>query len=246
MKRYLIYGDAHLEQEKDTDGSYILMKKVASSKRWDGIVCLGDLMDFQYISHFADATDVEGKRLSADIDILKDEIREMKKYLKKDGEFIYLAGNHEDRLEKLLRAQPMLAGLIDLKAICKEMGVEYITTQEQPYQWLDTLYLTHGLGYSKHFCAKLATEVGNNIITGHTHRTQSYTLSYPDGRTVTAYGLGSLTEMTEEYEKGKRVTCHSNSFGVVELDEETNFWQFNTIMIHDGCCILDGKMYKLM
>lgn len=217
------------------------MKKILKLSKPNIIVCIGDLLDFSYISHFTELGEAEGKRLVEDVDIFKNELSYYKKYAKE--EVIFLQGNHEDRLNRLLLKNPVLMGLVDLRDTCEKLGIKYVPTNEQPYKLLNDLYITHGLCYNKHFTSKLADTAGMSIISGHTHRTQSFVNSYPDGRIIKSFGLGSLTDTIEYYEKGKRLTGHSNSFGELLIDED--YWQFNTVMIENGKCILDGKLFTL-
>ena len=243
MKEYLIFGDSHLESERVVDNSYLLFKQVVEKRKPDNIVCLGDALDFGYISRFSDIGSQEGKRLSKDIELFKEEFKFFKKYSK--GEVTFLSGNHEDRLLKLLNAQPVLQGLVSIESVCEELGIKYIPTDKQPYKLFDDLYITHGLTFAKYAAGKLADTAGASIISGHTHRTQSYVNSYPDGRLIQSYCLGSLTNITEYYERGKRITGHSNSFGQLLIDE-TGYWQFNTIMISNDKCVVDKKEYSLI
>lgn len=241
LKKYLIFGDSHLETLREVDNSYLLFKEVVKKTRPDVIVCLGDLLDLSYISHFAELGETEGKRLSTDIELFKEELKYFKKYAKE--RVVFLQGNHEDRLNKLLNKNPVLIGMIDLEKICSEIGIEYIPTPKQPYKLLNDLYITHGLTFTKHFCAKLADTVGCSIVQGHTHRTQQFVQTFPDGRVVKGYGVGSLTDTIEYYEKGKRMTGHSNSFG--ELTVSDNQWQLNLIMIENDTCILNNRIFSL-
>lgn len=243
VKKYLIFSDVHLETLREIDNSYLLFKEVCKKVRPNRIICLGDLLDFSYISHFADVGETEGKRLSDDIAIFRKELSYFKKCSKEP--VIFLSGNHCDRLEKLLNKNPVLKGIVDLKEICSELGIVYITTSEQPYKLLDDLYITHGLTYTKHFCSKLADSMGTSVITGHTHRNQMFVNSYPDGRIIESYGIGSLTSITEYYERGKRITGHSNGFGELLVDEDTGQWNFNIIIIKNNKCFVDGKLYTL-
>lgn len=248
IKRCLIFGDSHLETNKEVDKSYLLFKSVVRRTKPDILICLGDVIDYSYISRFADIGETEGKRLADDIALLKEELQYFRKYTKES--VIYLQGNHEDRLHKLMNRNPVLIGLIDVDSICKDLNVTYIPTQQQPCNLKSLgydidLYLTHGLTYTKHFAAKLVESVGASIIQGHTHRTQMYAQSFPDGHIVKSYGVGSLTNITEYYEKGKRITGHSNSFAELLIDDETKTWQINLIMIENESCIMNGKVYRM-
>lgn len=243
IKKYLIFSDSHLSANEEPNSSYSLFKEVCKKVRPNIIVCLGDLINFEYIGKFSDIGSAEGCRIKDDIELFRNEFKFFKKCVK--DEVIFLSGNHEDRLSRLFNSQPVLKGIVSIETVCEELGVKYIPTEEQPYKLLEDLYVTHGICTNKNFTQKMATEVSENIISGHCHRTQSYVLSYPSGRIVKSFGIGSLTEYTESYCKGKRVTGHSNSVAELFLDEESGYWQLNTIMIENQKCIVNGKLYTL-
>lgn len=243
IKKHLIFGDSHLESLKEPDNSYILFKEVVKRVRPHKIISLGDSLDFSYISRFSSVGESEGCRIKDDIELFKNEFNYFKKYAKE--EVIFLSGNHEDRLKKLFNSQPVLKGIVDLETVCKELEVTYIPTEKQPYKLFKDLYIVHGLCFNKNYTAKLADTMGASIITAHTHRTQLTVNSYPDGRIIQSWGIGSLCDTIEYYEKGKRLTGHSNSFMELLVDEDTEFWQCNLIIINNNKCYVDNKLYSL-
>lgn len=244
IEEIIIFGDVHLEQQTLIDPSYILFKKVVSSLKPDRIICLGDLMDCSYISRFSEgiAGEQEGKRLKADFEIFKNEMQWLKKHSKQKP--IFLEGNHEIRLNKYLDKNPILKGLFCLEDYAKEVDVEYIPLENQPYQLYNDLYITHGICFGTHFCKTMVNKVGNSIIAGHTHRTQLHSISYPDGRVITGYGIGTLGPVNPDYTAGLRVTEHTHSFGQLLVDRNTDYKQFNIIDIKDNKCIINKKLFE--
>lgn len=242
METYLLFGDVHIEQGVELDDSYKLFKKIVQKIKPTKVICGGDMADFSYISRWVEGLPglQEGKRLKEDFDSIDNEIKFFKKYSK---EFIYVEGNHEARIRKYLEKNPVLKGMLSLEEICNRNAVSYIATENQPYKLLDDLYIAHGLSFNKYFSCWTVERMNENIITFHTHRTQSYSTSYPTGRVVTGYGIGCLCNTNPQYLAGQRISGHTNSFAILHIDGTQ--WQIDTISIKNGSCIVGNKQYNL-
>jgi len=242
MEKVFVFGDAHLEAGVEPDASYRLFKKVVQYLRPDKIINLGDWLDFSYISRFSEGIPgaSEGKRLSKDIEMLRKEIQFFKKYTK---EFIYLSGNHDDRIMKYLEKNPVMKGLFGIDEVCKEEGVLYVPTIKQPYKLLADLYITHGITFSKYASAQMVERAGVSCIGAHCHRTSSYIHRYADGRVLYGLTVGTLGNINPDYVAGQRITGHTNSFAILYVDE--GIWDLNTILIRNNKCIINGKTYSL-
>ena len=244
MRKFLLFADCHLEAEEPTDSAYELVKQIIKKEKFDGIICVGDLMDFSYISKWNEDQPglVEGKRLRDDLRIFESELAYYKRYTK---DVTFLSGNHEDRLIKYINKNPVLEGILSLKEICDEQGVHYVPTELQPYQFIDDLLVTHGLYFNEYFAAKLVQKGGSSIVQFHCHRTQSYSYRYPNGTVATGYGIGTLGSTNPQYSAGKRLTGATQSFGILRVGD-SGTWQLDTIMIHNGTsCIIGEKSYSL-
>lgn len=246
MRRILMGGDAHLQQNQEPDISYNLFKKVVSALKPNQVILGGDLLDMEFIGHFATLGQQEGKRLSETLDILKNELVFFKKYSKE--QVIFLQGNHEERLDRFLDSQPVLKGSVDFEGIFNNLNIKYIPMNQQPYKYLPNLYICHGMYYNQYFTKKHIELLGESCINFHTHRVQQYVNSYPNGKTMQGIGVGSLTEPVEYYCKGKSIPNHSRSFLELLVDEETGRWQANNIIINmdeaKAWCIANNKVFE--
>ena len=111
--------------------------------------------------------------------------------------FTYLEGNHETRLNRTVASQlPTFDGALSLRELLRldEMGCEWV-----PYRKLWTppipnaeLAYTHGEWASLHHAKKHVEAYGMSVRYGHTHRPQTYSRSYGDGRIVVGIGTGCL------------------------------------------------------
>jgi hypothetical protein len=243
METYLLFGDVHIEQDTELDNSYKLFKKVVQKIKPTMTVCGGDLADFSYISRWSDgiAGMQEGKRLKEDFETLREELRFFKKNSKK---FLYLEGNHEARVKKYLEKNPVLKGIMSIEGLCSEEKIDYVETENQPYKLLDDLFLAHGLSFNKYFSCWTVEKMNENIATFHTHRTQSYSISFPTGKIITGYGIGCLCDTNPAYLAGQRISGHTNSFAIVYIQDDGS-WQLDIIPIKNDSCIIAGKQYNL-
>lgn len=243
MEKVLIIADSHLESGVEPEPAYQLVKKVVKTIKFDRIVHLGDWLDLTMISQWVDGKPgrVEGDRLSEELDLLRCEIKYFKKCCKS---ILLLEGNHDNRIEKILDKYPVFKGTFPgLSEMCREEKVDYVSLLKQPYKLLDDLFVTHGVSFSKYFFAQMIERAGVSMISGHAHRTGSYTFQYIDGRVTTGYGLGTLGPVNPEYCAGQRITGHSQSFGILYV--EGSEWQLDIIYIKNRKCIIAGKAYSL-
>lgn len=242
MTRTLLFADAHLESGTAPDPAYELMKTVVKKEKFDRIVCLGDLMDFSYISQWTEGMPglTEGRRLKEDFQLVSNELKFFKKYAK---DVTLLMGNHEDRVQKFVWKNPVLEGILSLKEICDENEVTFVPTNQQPYRLMADFFVTHGLSINKYFASQLVQNSGVSIVQGHAHRTQTFSYRYPDGRVVTGVGLGTLGPLNPDYVAGQRVTGWTQSFGI--LYAEGDQWQIDVISVNNKRCIINGKLFNL-
>lgn len=242
MEKVLVFGDSHLEAGMPAEKAYELVKLIVSKIKYDAVICLGDMMDFSYISRWVEGQPglVEGKRLKEDFDLFRKEVKYFKKYCK---QMIFLSGNHEDRIEKFLLRNPVLEGVFSISDICREENIVYIPTIKQPYRYYQDLYITHGISFNKYFSSQISERTGASVIQGHAHRTQQFAYQYPDGRRIIGFGLGTLGSTNPDYVAGQRITGHTQSFGNLYIDSDT--WQFDLIYVSNASCIINGKKYSL-
>lgn len=236
----LIISDIHLEIGDVVDASYETIKQVISKEKFDRIIINGDYLDLSYLSKYNEDSPLltENKRLVNDINLLKNELKFMKRFTK---DITYLSGNHSDRLETYIEKAPVLEGIVSLQAVCDEMKVEFVPTIKQPYKLLEDLYIAHGLALNKYCAANNVEKSGVSIITGHSHRTQMYTTSYLNNKPVTGYSIGCISSLSPNYVAGKRISGWSQSFGILYQDK--GLWDFQIYMLKNNHCIINGKVY---
>jgi UDP-2,3-diacylglucosamine pyrophosphatase LpxH len=180
-KRYVVFNDSHVPFE---DKRVLrLIFDFIRNQQPDGVVILGDFTDFYQLSRFG--KDPERLNfLQDDIDKAFKYLAELRTIVGKGKTIWYVKGNHEDRLERVLRSDaPSLHSLrcMDLRELLKlrELGIELVDKVE-----LGDLTLIHGdlvrknAGYSAkaHF-----DKYGTTMMHGHTHRDGKFTRRTMDG-----------------------------------------------------------------
>ena len=245
MEKIIIISDIHLSEDEPENTAYTLVKKIAKKEKFDCVINLGDMIDFEYLSSFVEGMPgiTEGSRLATDMKTLDTELAFWRKNTK---ESIFLQGNHCFRLDRFLEKNPLLKGaLTTVKEICDKNDTQYIPLTSQPYEYIEGLYISHGVQLSKYCFAQNAERAGKSIITGHSHRGGSYFYRYPDGRVINGTSLGTLGPLDPAYIKTPtRIAGWIQSFGVLYIEGDD--WQLDHIVIKDGkSCILNGKKYSL-
>jgi hypothetical protein len=141
----LVIPDAHVRQSDRLDRFYALGRLIMS-RRPDVIIWLGDWWDMPSLAaHRAPSplgtgdqpTKREGLRVVADIeagcqalDAMLGDMRRFNERQKRTGHhdrqyrprLVFLAGNHEERLERIGRLHPVLDGFVDDQAIADAVG----------------------------------------------------------------------------------------------------------------------------
>ena len=155
--KILAVGDCHISDKDDL----IRFKYLADfiiEKRPYHIVIMGDFLTFQCMSGWDrdKRMKMEGKRYKNEIEkgnealnIIINPIIELQSLQKFNGEkvyspeIVYMAGNHEDRVDRYLEYDPTFEGLIgvekDLRL--KERGIKFIPYRE--YHTINDIAFTH-------------------------------------------------------------------------------------------------------
>jgi hypothetical protein len=162
---------------------------------------------------------------------------------------VFVAGNHEDRLERYLKEKaPELFHFISIPKILelKEKGFKYVPYKES-YK-LGKLHITHDTGNAGRYAHYKALDTfQKNVVTFHTHRIGYAVEGNADGeRHVTAM-LGWLgdVEQVDYMHMVKAKKDWSLGFGLAYLDTSTGFVYVVPIPIVEGTCLIEGKVVKL-
>lgn len=182
---------------------------------------------------------------------LVDEIRAGRKALDRlrdacpTAAMTYLEGNHETRLSRVVAsALPTFDGALDLPSLLDlaSIGCEWV-----PYRKLwtppvpnATLSYTHGEWASLHHAKKHLEAYGTSVRYGHTHRPQSYSRSYGDGRVTQAIGTGCLRTLDPSWCGPNNSWSHG--FGFDEFAPDGSVTAHNAVLTKRSFA-WGGKVY---
>ena len=164
-----------------------------------------------------------------------------------DARRIFLAGNHEQRLERYLEEKaPELVGMVEVPALLrlKERGWKYVGYKDDIR--IGKIYVTHDVGSAGRYNVfKTLDTYQTSIVTGHTHR-----LSYvvegdaAGGRKVSAqFGwLGDVNQI-DWMHKVKAKREWTTGFGYGYLDPRSGYVYLIPVPIVKGTVVVEGKLY---
>jgi len=244
MERWLVIPDLHWDAREDLHPSYLLVKKFAKDFEPDGIVFLGDIFDFAYISSFNKELlrTISGKTFRADYDLGN---RELDYWQKISKRIIILQGNHDKRVDIVADKSPILEGLIEpeINLHYKERGIEYYRDVEQPIR-IGKLYFAHGFYTNINHPKKHLQALAGNIVYGHVHKIASYTMNLlAQGEEIGAWSIGCLTSKAPAWAKGRPMNWQ-NGFAIVYINDDGTFNLYVVYVINNQF-IWDGRLFRL-
>lgn len=247
IKKIVHIADLHRKAEEEDYPAWLLAKKFIKSFQPDIIVNHGDHLDLDYLGKHVEKDEEarHNKMLSKDFDLLK---RDFDFLQRNSKEFIFILGNHEERVDKFIRQFPVLRGTVDfeIQAEIAKRSIIYQRPEDGAYR-LGSLGCIHGWYFNIHHAMKHVTEYGGNIAYGHTHQLQTFTKRLPAQELeITGYCIPCLTDKDPKYFKG-RPNKHVTGIGINYMnDEDGSFnltqYKFNT---KDWSFIFEGREVKL-
>lgn len=233
-----------------------LMLEVAKDVAVDGILGVGDEIDFPQISRWHRATALEfSKTLQKDIDTCVDVLRDIVSVVPEGAPVHWMRSNHQERLSHYLAKQaPGLDGLRELEyerlMRFDELG---ITFHKEPFKFTNSgggWCLIHGDegGLSRiagSTAMGIARRLGMSTIGGHTHRLGlQHDNSSMNGR-VTRHLFGVETGHLMQLAKAAYTRGSANwNAGFAILEDEGNVVTPQLIPIIHRKVVINGKVYR--
>lgn len=218
-------------------------------------IILGDWLDCTGFSAHAKKSKKEllsGSFKDTEVDPCR---RTLDKLEKNTQEIIYLEGNHEFRVERMILQYPdILAAVEDLinpKLLLSEgrkkpfTWVSYVPNGQilSHYRIANDLIAVHGWTHAKNAAAKMVSLSKKwSIIYGHTHRQQLDSDRDPiDGAGITAWSPGCLSKLQPLY-MHSTPTSWRHGFSLIWVKNDLSNWTQYTVTINNGICVLpDGR-----
>lgn len=241
LERILFIPDTHAPYHNKC--AFDLVIKAAKSFKPTTIVIMGDFADFYSVSSF---NKNPKRKLQMEYEInetntLLDKLDSLKAKKK-----IYVAGNHEHRLERFMWSQaPALDGLIDIRSIfkLKERGYTYVPYRD--HYKLGKVYITHDIGAtSRNSAHKVIDTYQHSAVTGHTHRIMYAVEADGLGEPILSAQFGWLGDIKQVDYAHKIIATKAYvlGFGVGWMDKEGIVYVQPVPIVHNKCCI-GGKVF---
>jgi len=200
------------------------------------VIHIGDNFDFESLSFYASPLESEGRRLVDDLEsgrkglaIIPEYIDKMNKKAKKKKykpEYHFMMGNHCDRLDRMVKSNPHLEGLVDLRQLVKDQGWEYHEFLH-PF-WVDDIMFNHYLP-NPLSGRPIGGSVDNKLnkhphsfVQGHIQQYQYGRRQTMDGRPQFGIVAGSFYFEDESYRRSSNTEVR----GFTHLVSFTNRYKF--------------------
>lgn len=236
-------GDEHIPEHNMTAIKSILY--MMDDIKFDGLVRIGDFMDFGCISHWNKTKQLtsEGMKLKEDYIVGNAILDEFDKRLPDGCDKHFMFGNHEDWYYQFIENNPSLEGMLHptQELHLEERGYKVHEHYNDIFR-IGQLNFTHGIYTGMHYVKKHIDELKTNVLFGHLHsQRERYESSPAKQLSIGGYALGCLCSMSPGYMKG-RPNKWTNGFGVIYFYPNGDF-EVRLIRIIKGKFIFDGKVY---
>jgi len=230
--------------------SYNAVCSYIKDARPDGVVALGDWVDFTSISKFRNRIPLRSQlTLEEEEELLADTLSDVKNLCSRKTWFQFIPGNHEDRYSRyLLDNAKQCAHLNPLESIVLMTGWKYMGDySDGAGTWIGKkggLWATHGEIVRKHsaYSAKAHYEkYGHSVIVGHTHRLGAYYHTDRVG-TYAAFEAGTLCDPAKTPRASATVDWQ-HGFAVAWVSRTSRRFHVELVSINKGSFVRDGRRY---
>lgn len=201
VKTCVSLSDIHIGSE-DKDALSVACDFIAEEKP-DLVVLNGDIIDAYDVSTFLKNPSKEGF-LQGELQGARDLISFLRDVLRTSAEIVYVEGNHEDRLRKMVWSTPIIQKIMPGVSLKSLLELDKLKVLHIPYGQHYThagVVFTHGHKVSKNVGADNIVAYGSSGTSGHTHRLSQVHKRMGD-RTFTWVESGCLCRLDPEYVLG--------------------------------------------
>jgi predicted phosphodiesterase len=237
----------------DMHGKYLdmsawnnILTYVRKQEKWDSVIQLGDLCDFDAISHWnkTNLRKILGKTIDSEyqhVNRVLDDLADATD----NAPTTVIQGNHDFWIERYLDENPQMVGMLEMEANLHfdDRGINFVKFWEKgEIHKLGHASFIHGTYVTKYHARKHAEAYGTNVFYGHVHDIQSYSYERAgDNATFVGQSLGTLCRYNMEYLRGKP-TKWQQAFAVFYVMPDGFFW-YNVIRIFNAGFVVEGEYY---
>lgn len=249
IQRWLILPDLQIPYEDRR--SLAAVEKYMDAHRWDGYLQLGDLLDFNELSHY-----VKGRPGAVKEDVAETFaagraiIERHAKIMRKNNvnsRMVILQGNHDYRAVSYAQENPGLKEHLDVPKNLglAELDVEWVKSWEDGKLFrLGNAYFLHGNYINKYHAAKMVDQYGTCVYYGHTHDVMFFPkMTKGNGQTLEAGSLGCLCRYDQQYMQGKP---HNwiQAVSTIFVQPSGNFNLYTSKIFNHRFVAPDGAIYQ--
>ncbi|MCI0561816.1 MAG: metallophosphoesterase family protein, partial [Nitrososphaera sp.] len=179
IRKVLVIPDVHIPYQDAASLRAMEAYMRDHSREWSSVVYLGDIIDLDCISSHNEHAlrKVEGGRINADYHKAA-ALLERHQSLAPLAEFHWIEGNHEDRVNRYIDANPQVEGMIEVPNALElqTRGVNWIPFWSKgTVLRIGKAMFIHGRYINKYQTNKHLEAYGENVFYGHTHDEQNMT-----------------------------------------------------------------------
>lgn len=244
LEKILCIPDSHIPYHDKK--AFALMLKAAKGFKPHHVVIMGDFIDCYAVSSHSKHPD-RALKLKDEVDATKKALDDIKALGAKNN--VFVAGNHEDRLERYLKDKaPEVFDYISIPKVLelKERGWKYVP-YKQAYQ-LGKLNITHDTGTAGRYAHYSALDTyQSNVAIGHCHRLGYTVEGNAKGEKHMAATFGWLGDIdaVDYMHRIKVITDWTLGFGYGYLDTKTKNVYMVPTPIVDDTVMVEGVLYSL-
>lgn len=218
VERLGVMGDIHIPYQSNE----AIKLAVAHMKQRsvDGVLILGDLIDFHQLSHFR--KDPRKRSPKLEIEDTKKFLYWLRYNLGERVQIVYKLGNHDERYDKyVMNKAPEIFDIVHttLYTVLEldKMGIEVVNNKR--IVTCNELPFLHGHEWQRGLASPVNPARGaflkshSTVVVAHLHRTSEHSERSLDGSTIATWSLGCLCDLHPEYAP---INSWNHGFAVVD------------------------------
>jgi predicted phosphodiesterase len=233
-QKVLILSDIHIPYH-DIDALSVAIQ-TGIDEDVDTVVLNGDALDCHMISDFV--KDPKKRKFKDELYAMRSFLSELRRQFP-NAEIIYKEGNHEERYWRYMRVKA--PELFDIDAFdfptlthCDKHNIKWLDGKSKLN--IGGLSIFHGHEFGKQFLPSVNVARGlflktkANAMCGHHHQTAEHTERDVNGKVITCWGVGCLSELSPDYNPYSK---YNHGFAIITRGINKAFHVKN-YRIHEG------------
>lgn len=228
--RFVAINDLHYGVDSEGNNIHLPIGSILRFIRYylpNVLILNGDIMDFACVSHWNKDNKLAQKQqplLKDYYDSFQNDIlNPIRTAAGSECAIIYILGNHEDFINRLIQEFPNGVGYFEVENNVKEVDVFIPYRMDRFFKFGDIHFL-HGYTTTMHHAKKVAQDYMRNVRYGHSHTIQSHTITTAiDNKPIMAQSCGCWCRRGADYMKNRPNTWQNAILYGEVLKDGTSF-----------------------